>query len=52
MKTSNLLALLIKHRTNLKTLKQRLNPNIWALFAKHVNNNDIKKANILLTEFL
>ena len=52
MKKIKLLGLLIKHRTNLKTLKQRLTPNIWALFAKYVNNNDIKKANLLLTEVL
>jgi len=49
MKKIDLLALLLKYKTNLKTLKKQLSPTFWECFKTSVNNNDIKRANFWLS---
>jgi len=52
MKKITLLGLLIKYKTNLKLLKEQLSPTFWDCFKTAVNNNDIKKADLLLSNCL
>ena len=48
MRQIELIGLLIKYKTNLKALKERLSPTFWHLFKQAVNNNDVKRADFYL----
>tara|TARA_R100000781_G_C4067622_1_gene123357 strand:+ start:200 stop:457 length:258 start_codon:yes stop_codon:yes gene_type:complete len=49
MKKIDLLALLLKYKTNLKTLKKQLSPTLWECFKKSVNENDIERVDFWLS---
>ena len=48
MKQIELIALLLKYKTNLKYLEKQLSPTFWELFQTAVNNNDVKRADFNL----
>ena len=49
MKQIELIALLLKYKTNLSYLKKQLSPTFWECFKTAVNNNDVKRADYWLS---